>query len=110
MQMRRSTVVGKGGAGVEDNIRTSYGTFLRLVVCLPQSKLLSVWYRFAQCHFWTSTEQAVCTDTQALLVPTIPQPVIWYLSLLWDIAALRFTAIMRSQHTEPNLENSFSDC
>ena len=27
--MRRSTVVGSGGKSVEDNIRTSYGTFLR---------------------------------------------------------------------------------
>ena len=29
VQMRRSTVVGSGGKSVEDNIRTSYGTFLR---------------------------------------------------------------------------------
>ena len=29
MQMKRSTVVGSGGAGVVDNIRTSYGMFIR---------------------------------------------------------------------------------
>ncbi|KAL3137205.1 hypothetical protein ABBQ32_006763 [Trebouxia sp. C0010 RCD-2024] len=29
MQMKRSTVVGKGGQGTQDEIRTSYGTFLR---------------------------------------------------------------------------------
>lgn len=28
-RMKRSTVVGKGGQSTEDNIRTSYGTFLR---------------------------------------------------------------------------------
>lgn len=28
-QMKRSTVVGEGGKSVEDNYRTSYGTFLR---------------------------------------------------------------------------------
>ena len=28
-QMRKSTVVGQGGKSVLDNIRTSYGTFLR---------------------------------------------------------------------------------
>lgn len=29
LQMRRSTVVGGDGKSVQDNIRTSYGTFLR---------------------------------------------------------------------------------
>ena len=29
LQMKRSTVVGAGGASVEDSIRTSYGTFLK---------------------------------------------------------------------------------
>lgn len=29
LQMRRSTVVGAGGESVEDQIRTSYGTFLK---------------------------------------------------------------------------------
>jgi prolyl 4-hydroxylase len=29
LQMKRSTVVGAGGQSVEDQIRTSYGTFLK---------------------------------------------------------------------------------
>ena len=32
LQMKRSTVVGAGGKSVEDNYRTSYGTFLRRCV------------------------------------------------------------------------------
>lgn len=31
--MKRSTVVGKGGESTQDNIRTSYGTFLRWPMC-----------------------------------------------------------------------------
>lgn len=35
LQMQRSTVVGLGGKSVLDNVRTSYGTFLRRYQVAP---------------------------------------------------------------------------
>lgn len=47
MQMKRSTVVGAGGASVEDSIRTSYGTFLKRlqdpVVTAVEERIASEW-------------------------------------------------------------------
>ena len=70
-QMRRSTVVGQGGKSVEDNIRTSYGTFLRhapLSALLPhkiQRALLDTSVPLAQLPAHGHDLTPVCLDQQS---------------------------------------------
>ncbi len=52
-QMRRSTVVGANGSSVEDDYRTSYGTFLRRLqdpVVEAVERRLSTWVQIPQVH------------------------------------------------------------
>ena len=59
-QMRRSTVVGHKGGGVVDNIRTSYGTFIKR---LHDPVIARIEQKIAK---WTNTTIAQQEDIQVL--------------------------------------------
>lgn len=77
--MKRSTVVGSGGASVQDNIRTSYGTFISRLhddIITGVEQHVALWTQLNLSHQVRSAPAAAypATTVHSLPVPAQPSP------------------------------------